>query len=195
MDTPTSQISETPLARAGYHTIAPYLLPLVFAPFRALIGHRSDMHRSVLGWRRVPYIYRGTMFHFGGLAIMPFALLVLSLLTVVMQFTMVSVSIKQLTEDPWLNLQQMLLPALVLGTSTLAVVAFSGGVGQFEIGVGGFGVAGGEEAAEVVPGLDHRAAHGAELLEERPAHRGGFVLHDRRDRVPALPRLEELGLG
>ena len=31
-------------------------LPLVFAPFRALIGYRSDTHRSALGWRRVPYI-------------------------------------------------------------------------------------------------------------------------------------------
>ena len=30
-------------------------LPLVFAPFRALVGFRSDTHRSVLGWRRVPY--------------------------------------------------------------------------------------------------------------------------------------------
>ncbi len=29
-------------------------LPLVFAPFRALIGFKSDTHRSVLGWRRVP---------------------------------------------------------------------------------------------------------------------------------------------
>ncbi|NCZ80304.1 MAG: MFS transporter, partial [Burkholderiaceae bacterium] len=29
-------------------------LPLVFAPFRALIGFRSDTHRSELGWRRVP---------------------------------------------------------------------------------------------------------------------------------------------
>jgi BCD family chlorophyll transporter-like MFS transporter len=53
-------------------------LPLVFAPLRALIGHKSDTHRSVLGWRRVPFIYRGTMIQFGGLAIMPFALLVLS---------------------------------------------------------------------------------------------------------------------
>jgi len=53
-------------------------LPLVFAPFRALIGFRSDTHRSVLGWRRVPYIWLGTMLQFGGLAIMPFALLVLS---------------------------------------------------------------------------------------------------------------------
>lgn len=53
-------------------------LPLVFAPFRALIGHRSDTHRSFLGWRRVPYIWFGTLLQFGGLAIMPFALLVLS---------------------------------------------------------------------------------------------------------------------
>jgi MFS transporter, BCD family, chlorophyll transporter len=53
-------------------------LPLIFAPFRALIGFRSDTHRSALGWKRVPFIYRGTMLQFGGLAIMPFALLVLS---------------------------------------------------------------------------------------------------------------------
>lgn len=53
-------------------------LPLLFAPFRALIGYRSDTHRSALGWRRVPYIWKGTMLQFGGFAIMPFALLVLS---------------------------------------------------------------------------------------------------------------------
>jgi BCD family chlorophyll transporter-like MFS transporter len=53
-------------------------LPILFAPFRALIGFRSDTHRSLLGWRRVPYIWIGTMLQFGGLAIMPFALLVLS---------------------------------------------------------------------------------------------------------------------
>jgi MFS transporter, BCD family, chlorophyll transporter len=47
-------------------------LPLVFAPFRALVGFRSDNHRSALGWKRVPYIWMGT------LAIMPFALIVLS---------------------------------------------------------------------------------------------------------------------
>ena len=29
-------------------------LPLVFAPFRVLVGFRSDHHRSLLGWRRVP---------------------------------------------------------------------------------------------------------------------------------------------
>lgn len=53
-------------------------LPLVFAPFRALVGFKSDHHRSVLGWRRVPYLWFGTLAQFGGLAIMPFALLILS---------------------------------------------------------------------------------------------------------------------
>jgi len=53
-------------------------LPLLVAPFRALIGFRSDTHRSVLGWRRVPYIWVGTWLQFGGLAIMPFALILLS---------------------------------------------------------------------------------------------------------------------
>jgi BCD family chlorophyll transporter-like MFS transporter len=53
-------------------------LPLVAAPFRALIGFKSDTHRSFLGWRRVPYLWVGTLLQFGGLAIMPFALLILS---------------------------------------------------------------------------------------------------------------------
>jgi MFS transporter, BCD family, chlorophyll transporter len=53
-------------------------LPVIVAPFRAMIGHSSDTHRSALGWKRVPFIWRGTMIQFGGLAIMPFALLALS---------------------------------------------------------------------------------------------------------------------
>ena len=53
-------------------------LPLVFAPFRALIGFKSDNFKSALGLRRLPYIFKGTMLQFGGFAIMPFALLVLS---------------------------------------------------------------------------------------------------------------------
>jgi BCD family chlorophyll transporter-like MFS transporter len=53
-------------------------LPLLFAPFRALVGFKSDTHRSVLGWKRVPYIWMGTLIQFGGLAIMPFSLLILS---------------------------------------------------------------------------------------------------------------------
>ena len=52
-------------------------LPLVFAPFRAVIGFKSDTHRSHLGWRRVPYLWFGTLLQFGGLAIMPFALILL----------------------------------------------------------------------------------------------------------------------
>ena len=53
-------------------------IPLLVAPFRALIGHKSDNHKSMLGWRRVPYIWFGSLLQFGGLAIMPFALLLLS---------------------------------------------------------------------------------------------------------------------
>jgi MFS transporter, BCD family, chlorophyll transporter len=53
-------------------------LPFLFAPLRALIGHRSDTHRSHLGWRRGPYIWFGSLLQFGGLAIMPFALLITS---------------------------------------------------------------------------------------------------------------------
>lgn len=53
-------------------------LPVLYAPVRALIGFRSDTHRSALGWRRVPFIWMGTLIQFGGLAVMPFALLVLS---------------------------------------------------------------------------------------------------------------------
>ncbi len=53
-------------------------IPLLIAPLRAVVGHRSDHHRSYLGWRRVPYIWMGTLIQFGGLAIMPFALILLS---------------------------------------------------------------------------------------------------------------------
>ena len=53
-------------------------LPLLFAPFRALVGFKSDTHRCELGWRRVPFIWKGTLLQFGGFAIMPFAILVLA---------------------------------------------------------------------------------------------------------------------
>lgn len=53
-------------------------LPLLAAPFRALIGFKSDTHRSVFGWRRLPYVWFGSLLQWGGLAIMPFALLILS---------------------------------------------------------------------------------------------------------------------
>jgi BCD family chlorophyll transporter-like MFS transporter len=66
------------LAVPAWLVAAMVALPLLFAPFRALVGFRSDTHRSALGWKRVPFIWLGTMLQFGGLAIMPFALLVLS---------------------------------------------------------------------------------------------------------------------
>jgi BCD family chlorophyll transporter-like MFS transporter len=53
-------------------------IPILFAPLRALVGHHSDNYRSALGWRRIPYLWGGTMIQFGGLAILPFAMLVLS---------------------------------------------------------------------------------------------------------------------
>jgi MFS transporter, BCD family, chlorophyll transporter len=53
-------------------------LPVLFAPFRAVIGHKSDTHRSLLGWRRVPFMWFGTLMQFGGFSIMPFALILLS---------------------------------------------------------------------------------------------------------------------
>lgn len=53
-------------------------IPLLVAPFRAVLGFRSDNHRSAIGWKRVPYLWFGTLYQFGGLAIMPMALLVLS---------------------------------------------------------------------------------------------------------------------
>lgn len=52
-------------------------LPLLVAPFRAVIGLKSDQHRSPLGWRRVPYIWIGSGLQFAGLAIMPFAIVLL----------------------------------------------------------------------------------------------------------------------
>jgi MFS transporter, BCD family, chlorophyll transporter len=53
-------------------------LPLLVAPFRAITGFQSDVHRSAFGWKRVPFMWGGTLVQFFGLAIMPFALLVLS---------------------------------------------------------------------------------------------------------------------
>ncbi len=53
-------------------------LPVVSAPFRALLGHKSDTHKSWIGWKRIPYLWFGSLWQMGGLAIMPFALIVLS---------------------------------------------------------------------------------------------------------------------
>lgn len=53
-------------------------IPVLVAPFRAFLGHRSDTHRSAIGWKRVPYLWFGSLWQMGGLAVMPFALIVLS---------------------------------------------------------------------------------------------------------------------
>ncbi len=53
-------------------------LPVLIAPFRALLGFRSDTYRSALGWKRIPYLWFGSLWQMGGLAVMPFALIVLS---------------------------------------------------------------------------------------------------------------------
>jgi BCD family chlorophyll transporter-like MFS transporter len=53
-------------------------LPVLSAPFRALLGFKSDSYRSALGWKRVPYLWFGSLWQMGGLAVMPFALIVLS---------------------------------------------------------------------------------------------------------------------
>lgn len=52
-------------------------LPFLLALLRPLIGHRSDVLESVLGWRRVPFMWFGALLQFGGFALMPFALLLL----------------------------------------------------------------------------------------------------------------------
>jgi MFS transporter, BCD family, chlorophyll transporter len=61
-------------------------LPILFAPFRALVGFRSDEHKSPLGWRRVPYVWFGSGAQFAGLAIMPFALVLFEGTTAVQLF-------------------------------------------------------------------------------------------------------------
>ncbi|MDP2006429.1 MAG: BCD family MFS transporter [Rubrivivax sp.] len=53
-------------------------LPIFAAPFRAVIGHRSDTYASAIGWRRVPYVGLGAFLQFAGLALLPFALLLLT---------------------------------------------------------------------------------------------------------------------
>jgi MFS transporter, BCD family, chlorophyll transporter len=53
-------------------------IPVLVAPFRAFLGHRSDTHRSSIGWKRIPYLWFGSLWQMGGLAIMPFALILLS---------------------------------------------------------------------------------------------------------------------
>ena len=53
-------------------------IPILLAPLRAVLGFKSDNHKSLIGWKRMPYIWYGTMWQFGGLAVMPFSIIVLS---------------------------------------------------------------------------------------------------------------------
>ena len=53
-------------------------IPVLIAPFRTFFGFKSDTLRSAIGWKRIPYFWFGTIFQFGGLAIMPFSIIILS---------------------------------------------------------------------------------------------------------------------
>ncbi len=53
-------------------------IPILLAPFRAFLGFRSDNHKSHIGWKRIPYIWYGAMWQFGGIAVMPMSIIVLS---------------------------------------------------------------------------------------------------------------------
>ena len=46
-------------------------LPVLIAPFRALLGFKSDNYRSAIGWKRIPYLWFGSLWQMGGLAVMP----------------------------------------------------------------------------------------------------------------------------
>jgi BCD family chlorophyll transporter-like MFS transporter len=65
------------LGLSAFLVAAMIALPVLVAPFRALLGFKSDTLRSAIGWKRIPYLWFGTLWQFGGLAIMPFALLIL----------------------------------------------------------------------------------------------------------------------
>jgi len=41
-------------------------IPVLVAPFRALLGFRSDNYRSAIGWKRIPYLWFGSLWQFGG---------------------------------------------------------------------------------------------------------------------------------
>ena len=53
-------------------------IPVLIAPLRTFYGHKSDTYRSFIGWKRIPYMWFGSLFQFGGLAIMPFSIIILS---------------------------------------------------------------------------------------------------------------------
>ena len=53
-------------------------IPVLIAPMRTFYGHKSDTYKSLIGWKRIPYMWFGSLFQFGGLAVMPFAIIILS---------------------------------------------------------------------------------------------------------------------
>ena len=77
----TGTVNRVMIVEFGVHAwlvAAMIAIPILFAPLRTLIGHRSDTHRSVLGWRRIPYLWIGLLLQFGGYVVLPPALLLLS---------------------------------------------------------------------------------------------------------------------
>ena len=73
-----NRIMVVELGRAAWLVSAMLALPLLLAPARVVIGYRSDTHQSFLGYRRLPYLWMGTMGQFGGLALMPFVLILMT---------------------------------------------------------------------------------------------------------------------
>jgi len=65
------------LSVAAVIVAAMIALPVLIAPFRAMFGFKSDTYRSAIGWKRIPFLWFGTLWQFGGLAVMPSTLLVL----------------------------------------------------------------------------------------------------------------------
>ena len=53
-------------------------IPVLIAPMRTFYGYKSDTYKSFIGWKRIPYMWFGSLFQFGGLAVMPFAIIILS---------------------------------------------------------------------------------------------------------------------
>ncbi len=77
----TGTINRVMIVELGVHAWLVAIMiaiPILFAPLRTLIGHRSDTHRSVLGWRRTPYLWIGLLLQFGGYVVLPPSLLLLS---------------------------------------------------------------------------------------------------------------------
>ncbi|MEL7345929.1 MAG: MFS transporter, partial [Pseudomonadota bacterium] len=70
--------SSTIITRFNVPRSITVVLPVLVAPFRALLGFKSDTYRSAIGWKRIPYLWFGSLWQMGGLAVMPMALLVLS---------------------------------------------------------------------------------------------------------------------